>query len=483
MNELKLKDFISLKQVVDSKQLFIQVFCSTYETEALQEVLSLLQDEFHLATIIGASTYEDISRGISYQKTITISFSIFNTVAIESFYLDSLNTQKVLSKLKKNTRACIFLSANLYEDVDSVFHALKKQNIALGGAVVSDNCKFEMSFIFYKGSFYTSGTLCIFFNSDTLNVYTCCNVNWKPIGCKLTVTKVDEYRVYELNNEPILDVFTYYFGKEILQDFPKSVISFPLMKGDNIAKCVVKLNKDKSITFSGDFQKGDEVYFSIPNEEKIRQDAYANIEELKWNSIEGSFIYASCSRKLILKEKFSEELNLFNQISTNAGMISFAQMTPTGMFTLAMSALCFSEQQPSRSLKKRKETPYDHLVKVTKYNKHEGEEPNYLYYMTRNKEIINLSDNLQWCKLSNMMFLNEDEVKLTSYELKLIQLFINNPNKIFTNEDILNHVWDYTTDVSQNNLRALFSRIKKKFGESIFTSIYGVGYRLKNFNH
>lgn len=482
MNELNLRKFISLKHIIDSKQLLIQVFCSTYETEIIQDVLISLRKKFKSATIVGASTYEDISDGIAFQKTISISFSAFNDVTLQAFYFEPLTSPKLLSKLRHNTKACILLNANIYDNLDDSLRVLEEKKIPVAGAVASDNCKFETCYIFHDEYICKEGTLCILLHSDTLNVYGYSNINWKRIGCKLEVTKSKNHRIYELNNEPILDVFTYYFGEEILEDFPKSVISFPLMKTDNSAKYVVKLNGDKSISFSGDFQNKDEVYFSIPDEEKIRQSAYSNLEELKYNNIEGSFIYASCARKLILKEKFSEELNLFNQISNNTGMISFGQMTHTGLLNLAMTALCFSEQAPFKSVRQRKETPYERLMKVTNYKKQGGCELDCLYYMTQNKESINLSENLQWCKLSNMMFLNEDAIKLTSYEMKLIQLFIDNPNKIFTNEDILNHVWDYTSDVSENNLRALFSRVKKKIGESIFTSIYGVGYRLKVFS-
>jgi DNA-binding response OmpR family regulator len=75
------------------------------------------------------------------------------------------------------------------------------------------------------------------------------------------------------------------------------------------------------------------------------------------------------------------------------------------------------------------------------------------------------------------------DIALTSKELQLLQLFLENPKKTFTKANLYEAVWkdvyyyeDNTINVHISNLR---SKLKKAAGQDFIETVWGIGYRLK----
>jgi len=84
---------------------------------------------------------------------------------------------------------------------------------------------------------------------------------------------------------------------------------------------------------------------------------------------------------------------------------------------------------------------------------------------------------------NNSLSYDGREIKLTSKELQLLQLFLKNPKKTFTKANLYESVWDdvyyyedNTINVHISNLR---NKLKKAAGEDIIETVWGIGYRLK----
>lgn len=71
----------------------------------------------------------------------------------------------------------------------------------------------------------------------------------------------------------------------------------------------------------------------------------------------------------------------------------------------------------------------------------------------------------------------KEEVKLAKKEILLLNLFIKNLEKIVTFEHIEQYVWegDFTTN---DNIRALVKRLRKKLPKDTILSQGGIGYKL-----
>lgn len=76
-----------------------------------------------------------------------------------------------------------------------------------------------------------------------------------------------------------------------------------------------------------------------------------------------------------------------------------------------------------------------------------------------------------------------ENISLTSKELQLLRLLMENPNKTFTKANLYESVWndvyyyeDNTINVHVSNLR---SKLKKASGKDFIETVWGIGYRLK----
>jgi len=96
-----------------------------------------------------------------------------------------------------------------------------------------------------------------------------------------------------------------------------------------------------------------------------------------------------------------------------------------------------------------------------------------------NKNII--KGDLELQTESRRVFVKEVETKLTAKEFDLLELFISNPNKVYSREQLLNIVWGYdfpgdvrTVDV---HVRRLREKIENNPSEPIYVQTkWGVGY-------
>lgn len=78
---------------------------------------------------------------------------------------------------------------------------------------------------------------------------------------------------------------------------------------------------------------------------------------------------------------------------------------------------------------------------------------------------------------------NGELLNLTKQEYKIIKLLLENPNKVFTKQDIYEYAWedyymgeDKTINVHISNIR---KKIKERINEEIIETVWGIGFKLK----
>jgi DNA-binding response OmpR family regulator len=103
-------------------------------------------------------------------------------------------------------------------------------------------------------------------------------------------------------------------------------------------------------------------------------------------------------------------------------------------------------------------------------------EKNLLYKNELN--IVKLKDGFSWDIKSASLRSNESVVKLTKKETFLMETFIKNGSKVSTFQEILNLLYDEPTFESDDILKPLISRLRKKIPSHHIENIYGLGYRL-----
>ncbi|WP_392534137.1 response regulator [Nostoc sp. C117] len=83
---------------------------------------------------------------------------------------------------------------------------------------------------------------------------------------------------------------------------------------------------------------------------------------------------------------------------------------------------------------------------------------------------------------------NEQEIPLTATEYKLLELFLQNPDRIFSRAVILDRLWGFDDAPTENAVSTHIKDLRKKLkpvgiAEEFIETVYGMGYRLKPAPH
>ncbi len=83
---------------------------------------------------------------------------------------------------------------------------------------------------------------------------------------------------------------------------------------------------------------------------------------------------------------------------------------------------------------------------------------------------------------SCMLMQGERSIELTSVEFKIMRLFMENPGKVFTKQQLFEEGWGDDYLVSDNNIMVCISKLRAKLSEdanAYIKTIRGLGYRLE----
>lgn len=98
---------------------------------------------------------------------------------------------------------------------------------------------------------------------------------------------------------------------------------------------------------------------------------------------------------------------------------------------------------------------------------------------TEELRVQDLTLDIQSCRLMQ----GERIIELTSVEFKLMKLFMENPGKVFTKQQLFEEGWGDDFLVSDNNIMVCISKLRAKLsedGNAYIKTIRGLGYRLED---
>lgn len=76
------------------------------------------------------------------------------------------------------------------------------------------------------------------------------------------------------------------------------------------------------------------------------------------------------------------------------------------------------------------------------------------------------------------VFLRDQEVSLTSREYNLLELFMNNRDRVLTRTTIEEKLYTWDDEVSSNALEVHIHHLRQKLGKQFIRTVHGVGYAL-----
>ena len=71
-----------------------------------------------------------------------------------------------------------------------------------------------------------------------------------------------------------------------------------------------------------------------------------------------------------------------------------------------------------------------------------------------------------------------EPVKLTAQEYKLLSYLMHHKGKVVSRTELIEHIYDQDFDRDSNTIEVFVTRIRKKLGPDVITTIRGLGYTL-----
>jgi len=321
-----------------------------------QHLIDDVRLAYPIAQIVGCSTAGEIYQEEVLNENIVCTAIWFENTSVEiaeeriltmedSFLVGEKLAEKLI---KEHLVHIMILSEGLNINGSELTKGLNnKLNdlIPVTGGLAGDQNKFAETVIVYNKSGEKNLVLAIGFYSEHLQVGYGSMGGWDSFGVDREVTRSKGNILYELDGQPALELYKRYLGHHAA-DLPASALLFPLSLrlGNSetaLVRTVLSVNEaDGSMVFAGDIPQGECVRLMKANTDRLIDGANGAAEMAKTslkNSNPDLAILISCvGRKLVLKQKTVEELEIIREVigdgASITGFYSFGEICPIKPF-------------------------------------------------------------------------------------------------------------------------------------------------------
>ncbi|AXH10696.1 diguanylate cyclase [Malaciobacter halophilus] len=324
---------IEFQKFKNHKNILVQIFCGDYK---LQEYSNTIIKKLPQAKCIGATTDGEIIENQVTTNSSVISISIFENTNLQTAYCtnkDSFKNGQELAQelITKNTKLLIIFTDGTVTNAEEFLKGVESINskVIICGGMAGDNSEFIQTYISCNNKVLKRGSVAVALNSNILKVYNDYRFNWSTIGVGHTINKVKGNRVYSISGMKPTDFYAKYLGEEVAKELPTTGIEFPLIIENGsikTARAVLKKHKDKTLSFSGNFNEGDVVKLGFGNAEMIMQNPINELknllEEFKPQSF---FLYSCMARRRFMPSFINVEIEPFSNITSTSGFFTYAE--------------------------------------------------------------------------------------------------------------------------------------------------------------
>ncbi len=312
-----------------------------------QEVRELFPD----GDIVFGSTAGEIIGDKVFEESITLtaiefeksSYSIFRANSLD-YDKDSLELgKKLIQEVPKEGLKHIFIvSEGSFVNGSTLIEGLETgiSNIAITGGLCGDDSRFEKTISGYNKNPKPGEVVLIAFYGESLEVSYAQYGGWTPFGPERVVTKSQQNILYELDNQPALDLYKKYLGDKAAE-LPHSALLYPLsVKSKNKKEPMVRtiLNIDEALNtmiLAGDVPEGATVQLMMANIDHIVDGAFKAADigmKSRRNKPELAILISCIGRKLVMDQRVEEEIEEVKESigpqATITGFYSYGELAP-----------------------------------------------------------------------------------------------------------------------------------------------------------
>lgn len=235
------------------------------------------------------------------------------------------------------------------------------EEISITGGLAGDGANFKKTATGLNDLPGERNIIALGFYGEKIKIHYGSNGGWDTFGPERIVTKSDKNILYELDNQPALELYKKYLGDSVDQ-LPGSALFFPLAislheTGEPIVRTILSINEENgSMIFAGNVPEGVAARLMKHNFDRLVDGAGAAAQHCKdGNPFPELALLISCvGRKLVMDLNVEEEVELvkdtFGPLTALAGFYSYGEIAPfeTGrkceLHNQTMTITTFSER-------------------------------------------------------------------------------------------------------------------------------------------
>ena len=331
-------------------QLLLVFGCrQSYQEQANAEVL---QRAFPHAEIIGCTTSGEILGTEVYDDSLVVNAITFADTQIQVLSANVREFQRSFdagitlsnSLNKENLRYAMVISdgqlVNGTELVAGVSQGLPDKTLITGG-MAGDAERFEETIVWHNETASPGEIVLCGFYGDALQIGHGTLGGWSSFGPNRFITRSEGNVLYELDDQPALDLYKKYLG-EFSEQLPSSALRFPLslqLPGDKeaVVRTILSINEeDKSMVFAGDMPKGAACKLMKASFDSLVEGANSAAQgaasSIKSENVSFALLISCVGRRLVLGQRVFEELEAVEEVLSvdcpMSGFYSYGEISP-----------------------------------------------------------------------------------------------------------------------------------------------------------
>jgi hypothetical protein len=247
--------------------------------------------------------------------------------------------KSLMDKLRADDLRHVFvLSDGLFVNGSELATGLNSAGITVTGGLAGDGARFGKTWVMADAPARSRSIAAIGWYGD-LRIKNGCFSGWQEFGAQRLVTKSATNVVYEIDDQPALELYKKYLGDQA-KDLPGIGLRFPLSvqagtKKKPIIRTLLAVDENaQSLTFAGDVPQGSFCKLMKTNLDDLIDSAGMAAEEARLNAgSKGICLVVSCvGRRLVLDQLTEEELEVVREKlggdMTVTGFYSYGELAP-----------------------------------------------------------------------------------------------------------------------------------------------------------
>ncbi|WP_378178694.1 FIST signal transduction protein [Aquimarina sp. SS2-1] len=300
--------------------------------------------------VIGSSAGEIVNESVS-DSSISLTAVEFEksefTIVRENILehqKDAFVTGKKLSEKlpTANLKHVFILSEGSFVNGSALISGLESigNEVVFTGGLCGDDARFEKTIVGYNSTPKEGEIIAIGFYGDELDITSAQFGGWTPFGPERIVTKSNGNVLYELDEQPALDLYKKYLGDKA-SDLPQSALLYPLSvkikgKKEAIVRTILSIDeKDNTMILAGDVPEGSVVQLMMANIDKIAEGAAKAAEigmKTRKKNPDLAILVSCIGRKLVMDQRVEEEIEEVIEVvgkgATITGFYSYGELAP-----------------------------------------------------------------------------------------------------------------------------------------------------------